>query len=226
MAIWIVDDDASMRLIVRHVVEKEGFECREFHSPDGVLDALRREPDLIVLDVMMPGKKGTELCREIRERSRVPIIFVSTESDAIDRVVGLELGGDDYMAKPFHPRELAARIHALLRRRGPANASSDRLVVGALHLDPDAFQVTFAETGIELSKVEFMLLKTFMEQPRKAYTRRDIMRSAYDGVSVSPKTIDSHIRRLRTKFEPHHVDPIRTIRGVGYGLDHEALGER
>lgn len=226
MAIWIVDDDASMRLIVKQVVEKEGFECREFDSSRGVVDALKDEPELIVLDVMMPGKKGTELCREIRERSDVPIIFLSTENDAIDRVVGLELGGDDYMAKPFHPRELAARIQALLRRRGSGMAASGRLSVGSLQLDPDAFEVYFDDTEVELSKVEFMLLKTFMEQPRKAYTRRDIMRSAYDGVRVSPKTIDSHIRRLRNKFEPLDVDPIRTIRGVGYGLDYEALGDQ
>lgn len=225
MAIWIVDDDDSMRLIVKQVVEKEGFESREFDSSRGVVEALKDEPELIVLDVMMPGKKGTDLCREIRERSDVPIIFVSTENDAIDRVVGLELGGDDYMAKPFHPRELAARIHALLRRRGTGMSSSDRLVVGELKLDLDAFEVKFGESDLELSKVEFMLLKTLMEQPRKAYTRRDIMRGAYDGVNVSPKTIDSHIRRLRTKFEPLGVDPIRTIRGVGYGLDHEALGD-
>jgi len=225
MAIWIVDDDDSMRLIVKQVVEKEGFESREFDSSRGVLEALKDDPELIVLDVMMPGKKGTDLCREIRERSDVPIIFVSTESDAIDRVVGLELGGDDYIAKPFHPRELAARIHALLRRRGTGIASSDRLVVGDLKLDENAFEVTYGDEELELSKVEFMLMKTLMEQPRKAYTRRDIMRGAYDGVNVSPKTIDSHIRRLRNKFEPLGVDPIRTIRGVGYGLDYEALGD-
>src|SRR5690554_3263197 len=138
--VWIVDDDLVQRQIIREILSQEGFETREFSGPSGVVAALDHPPALILLDVRMPEKKGTQLCGEIRGRSDVPIIFVSSAGDPVDRVVGLELGADDYITKPFHPKELAARVHALLRRSSSSSTSSappDNIItVGSLSLDP------------------------------------------------------------------------------------------
>jgi DNA-binding response OmpR family regulator len=225
MSIWVVDDDTTLRTIVREILEQEGFTVREFAGPNGVVAALDEPPELIVLDVQMPGKKGTVLCREIRAASDVPIIFLSAANDTIDRVVGLELGADDYICKPFDARELAARVYAVLRRHqsGGSGDQEPRLVVGLLVLDSNSFTVAFDEQSIDLTKTEFRLLETLMSQPKKVFSRNELMKGAYDGVRVSKKTIDSHIRRLRSNFEPFEIDPVRTVRGVGYALNSEPL---
>lgn len=225
MTIWVIDDDATLRRMVRQILTQEGFDVRLFDGPTGVVEALDDEPELLLLDVRMPGQKGTDLCREIRAQSKVPIIFVSSAGDPIDRVVGLELGADDYITKPFHPKELAARVNAVLRRAAADSATGkgDTLVVGELSLDPTAIKVSYAEGELPLTKTEFRLLQTLMEQPRKVFSRKELMVGAYDGTRVSKKTIDSHIRRLRGSFESFDVDPIRTVRGVGYALNTEAL---
>jgi DNA-binding response OmpR family regulator len=225
MNIWVVDDDSTMRQLVAQIVSRMEGELREFDSADGVLEAVAENPpDLIVLDVMLPGKRGTDLCVEIRGQSEVPIIFISTEGEAIDRVIGLELGADDYIAKPFHPRELEARIKAVLRRgERLAGSTDDTVVVGVLELDELAFKVSVRGMELELTRIEFMLLKTLMEQPRRVFSRDALMRGAYDGVRVSRKTIDSHIRRLRSNFTEHDIDPVRTVRGVGYALNLDDL---
>ena len=226
MTIWIVDDDPSIRQVVRQIVEKEGFEARDFDSAEHVVDSLQEAPELILLDVMMPGKKGTELCRDVRSVSQVPIIFLSTEGEAIDRVVGLELGADDYLVKPFHPKELAARINAVLRRHSSSpdsEALSEELEIGSLFLDEVSFKVTLDGTDLELTKIEFYLLKTLMSQPTRVFTRDGLMSGAYEGIRVSQKTIDSHIRRLRSSFQDFDIDPVRTVRGVGYALNVSAF---
>jgi two-component system, OmpR family, response regulator len=223
MSIWVIDDDITIRRMVREILQQEGFEVREFAGPKGVVEALDDEPTLLLLDVRMPDQKGTELCREIRARSSVPIIFVSSAADPIDRVVGLELGADDYIVKPFHPKELAARVHAVLRRAESIAPNKGVLRVGELTLDPVAVKVELAGRELSLTNTEFRLLQTLMEQPRKVFTRKELMAGAYDGTRVSKKTIDSHIRRVRTSFEPCNIDPIRTVRGVGYALRLEAL---
>lgn len=225
MSIWVIDDDITLRKMVREILQQEGFDVREFSSAEGVIGSLDEAPSLILLDVRMPDKKGTDLCREIRAHSSLPIIFLSSAGDPIDRVVGLEVGADDYIVKPFHPRELAARVHAVLRR---ARASAtgpveEALRVGELSLDPVSIKVAFDGRALELTQTEFRLLQTLMEQPRKVFTRDELMTGAYDGVRVSTKTIDSHIRRVRTHFEWCSIDPIRTVRGVGYALDVELL---
>src|SRR5690554_5623464 len=173
----------------------------------------------------MPEKKGTQLCGEIRGRSDVPIIFVSSAGDPVDRVVGLELGADDYITKPFHPKELAARVHALLRRSSSASsAPPDNIItVGSLSLDPAEMTVALAGKDLTLTKTEFRLLQTLMEQAGKVFTRKELMKGAYDGTRVSRKTIDSHIRRLRANFAEFDIDPLRTVRGVGYALIPEAF---
>jgi DNA-binding response OmpR family regulator len=225
MSIWVIDDDATLREVVREILEQEGFAVREFAGHAGVIDALNDPPELIVLDVKMPGKKGTDICREIRAASDVPIIFLSAANEPVDRIVGLELGADDYISKPFDFREFAARVHAVLRRhqQGGSEAGVQRLVAGRLVLDPTAFTVAFDEQAFDLTKTEFRLLETLMEQPRKVFSRNELMQGAYDGVRVSKKTIDSHIRRLRSNFEPFDIDPVRTVRGVGYALQFESL---
>lgn len=223
--VWIVDDDLVQRQIIREVLSQEGFDVREFSGPSGVVAALDQPPALILLDVRMPEKKGTQLCGEIRGRSDVPIIFVSSAGDPVDRVVGLELGADDYITKPFHPKELAARVHALLRRSSAAaSAPTDSiLTVGSLSLDPVEMTVSLAGEDLLLTKTEFRLLQTLMEQPGKVFTRKELMKGAYDGTRVSRKTIDSHIRRLRASFADFGIDPLRTVRGVGYALIAEAF---
>ncbi len=228
MTIWVIDDDVTLRKMVREILGQEGLEVREFDGPEGVVEALDDDPELLLLDVRMPGQKGTDLCREIRARSAVPIIFVSSAGDPIDRVVGLELGADDYITKPFHPKELAARVHAVLRRAASESTPVDEdnvLVVGALSLDPISIKVDFAGRDVPLTKTEFRLLQTLMEQPRKVFARKELMEGAYDGTRVSKKTIDSHIRRLRGSFEACGLDPIRTVRGMGYALNAEVLEE-
>lgn len=227
MAVWVIDDDDTLRKVVREILEQEGFEVREFSGPNGVVDSLDQDPELLLLDVRMPFKKGTELCREIRAKSSVPIIFLSSANDPIDRVVGLELGADDYISKPFHNKELAARVNAVLRRGGAdANSTVEDegpLVVGELSLDPTSIKVHFQGEPLELTKTEFRLLHTMMKQPEKVFSRKELMDGAYEGVRVSKKTIDSHIRRLRSSFESCDIDPVRTVRGVGYALNTDAL---
>lgn len=226
MSIWVIDDDITLRKMVREILQQEDFEVREFPSAEGVVEALDDEPSLILLDVRMPDIKGTDLCREIRSHSSVPIIFLSSAGDPIDRVVGLEVGADDYIVKPFHSRELVARVNALLRRARVSAAESDPdevLQVGKLSLDPVAIRVELGGRPLELTNTEFRLLHTLMRQPRKAFTRKELMEGAYDGIRVSTKTIDSHIRRVRTYFEWCRIDPIRTVRGVGYALEVELL---
>lgn len=226
MSIWVIDDDVTLRKMVQEILQQENFEVREFPGAEGVVDALHEEPELILLDVRMPDRKGTDLCREIRAQSSVPIIFLSSASDPIDRVVGLEVGADDYIVKPFHPRELVARVHARLRRNRTDEAGSDEdevLQVGKLSLDPVSITVELGGRPLDFTNTEFRLLQTLMKKPRKVFTRKELMEDAYDGVRVSTKTIDSHIRRMRTYFEWCRIDPIRTVRGVGYSLDIELL---
>lgn len=228
MSVWVIDDDETLRKVVREILEQEGFDVREFDGPAGVVEALADEdPQLLLLDVRMPGKKGTDLCREIRAESSVPIIFLSSANDPIDRVVGLELGADDYISKPFHHKELAARVNAVLRRgASDSESTSDAdkpCVVGTLSLDPKSVKVHFDEDEVELTKTEFRLLHIFMQEPDKVFSRREIMKRAYEGVRVSKKTIDSHIRRLRSSFDDTDIDPVRTVRGVGYALNTDVL---
>ena len=227
MSVWVIDDDETLRKVVREILEQEDFDVREFDGPQGVVDALADEdPQLLLLDVRMPGKKGTDLCREIRAESSVPIIFLSSANDPIDRVVGLELGADDYISKPFHHKELAARVNAVLRRGRSEAEEVDAdapCEVGELWLDPTSIKVAFQGENLELTKTEFRLLHTLMQQPEKVFTRRELMKGAYEGVRVSKKTIDSHIRRLRSSFDATDIDPVRTVRGVGYALNSDVL---
>ena len=220
--ILVVDDDPHIREVVRFALEKAGFSVAE--AGDG-REALGRfeasEPDLVVLDVMMPELDGAEVCRELRRRSRVPVVFLTSKDEEIDRVLGLEMGGDDYVTKPFSPRELVARVRAVLRRLAPAAREPAERVLrqGRLRLDLDAFLAFWDEREIVLTATELGILRTLLRRPGKVFSRDELMTGAYDAQTVvSDRTIDSHVRRVRAKLAAVKADPIETVHGVGYRL--------
>ena len=222
--ILVVDDDPHIREVVQFALDKEGFDTLE--AGDGA-QALERfaadRPDLIVLDITMPELDGNEVCRRIRQTSRTPIIFLSSRDDEIDRVLGLELGGDDYITKPFSPRELVARVKAVLRRLEDAKAPRDEgtaiMQHGRLSLNLDDFTGSWDDTQIVLTLTEFGIIRTLMQRPGKVYSRDDLMSSAYElSRIVSDRTIDSHVRRVRKKFADIGADPVETVHGIGYKL--------
>jgi two-component system OmpR family response regulator len=225
--ILIVDDDSHIREVVRFALEQAGF--RAVEAADG-REALARfegtSPDLVVLDITMPEMDGTDVCRVLRARSRVPIVFLSSRDDEVDRIVGLELGGDDYVTKPFSPRELVARVRAVLRRAIPpatgagTHAGEPRaLSHGALRLDLVGFRAFWNDSEVVLTVTEFGIVRTLLGYPGKVFSRSELMDGAYGhGTVVSDRTIDSHVRRVRQKFAQVGGDPIETVRGVGYQL--------
>ncbi len=221
--VLIVDDDSDVRRLLETSLEVEGFHTRAVADGAQALSVFDEvSPDLVILDVLMPGMSGTELCRELRQRSSVPILFLSGRGEDIDRIIGLELGADDYMSKPFNPRELVARCRAILRRTSAQSEpeESDSILRHArLRVDTERFEATFDGEELELTKTEFNLLRTLMRRPGKVYSRDELIDGAYeDQIHVSDRTIDSHIRRLRNKLHDLGADPIETVRGIGYKL--------
>ena len=217
--ILIVDDDPSIRDVVRVALTRAGFDTIE--AEDGAI-ALRQAatgPDLVVLDVMLPGLDGIEVCRTLRRTSAVPILFLSSRDDEVDRIVGLEIGGDDYLTKPFSPRELVARIRALLRRPPLATAATSVQQHGALALDPERLAVTWNGAEIALTATELGIVRTLLARPGRVFSRNELMDRAYATERVvSDRTIDSHVRRVRAKFAALGADPIETLPGFGYRL--------
>jgi len=221
--ILIVDDDPAIRDVVRFALAKAGFETIEAaNGPDALKHFADSAPDLIVLDITLPEPDGTEICRRIRRESTVPILFLSARDEEFDRVLGLELGGDDYLTKPFSPRELVARIKAVLRRGSaspPTEAPSRVLSHGVLTLDLDEVRASWNGEAVALTATEFGILRTLMTRPGKVYSRDSLMDGAYSvDKIVSDRTIDSHVRRLRAKFEAIGAAPVETLHGVGYKL--------
>lgn len=223
----VVDDNADIRNVVVATFENEGWSAVGVSDGPTALKKLEDlRPDLVVLDILMPGMSGIDVCREIRQRSSVPIVFLSARDEDVDRIVGLEIGADDYVTKPFNPRELVARAKAIFRRTESSGNSVSKteigenvLVHGKLMLDVERFKAFWADEHIELTKTEFLLLRTLMRQPGRVFSRDELMKGAYDdGMFVSDRTIDSHIRRLRSKLAEIGADPIETVRGVGYTL--------
>lgn len=219
--ILVVDDDAHIREVVCFALRRAGYEALQAADGVAALDmASREKPALIILDIVMPELDGTAVCMQLRKSSEVPIIFLSSRDEEIDRILGLELGGDDYVVKPFSPRELVARVKAMLRRHAqPAPDEPQRLVQGRLVIDLEAHVALWDGGEIALTATEFALLKVFAAQPRRAFTRDNLMASAYPGSRfVSDRTIDSHVRHIRSKFEAVGGDPIETVHGIGYKL--------
>ncbi len=223
--ILIVDDDPHIREVVRVALRKAGMEVTE--AADGRTALIRfteDRPDLIVLDVGMPEFDGLEVCRRVRRTSQVPILFLSARDEEIDRILGLEIGGDDYVIKPFSPRELVARINVILRRvatgGGDRSAEPEELVHGRLRLDPQQHAARYGETPLTLTALEFSILRTLMTRPAVVFSREQIMTAAYQlNIQVSDRTIDSHIRNIRAKLAAAHCeDAIETVHGVGFRL--------
>ncbi|WP_386068283.1 response regulator [Tahibacter sp. UC22_41] len=215
----IVEDEPKIAAAMRDWLIAAGYAIRLSDSGDGVVDAVRAQPpDLLLLDVMLPGEDGLSICRRVREFSDLPIILVTARVEEIDRLLGLDLGADDYVCKPFSLRELGARVRALLRRTRPASraAVADDDVV----LDADRFEVRIAGKALALTPVEFRLLRRLMEKPGKVYSRGQLLDASYeDHRIVSDRTVDSHIRNLRRKFGEIGQDPIASVYGVGFRFE-------
>lgn len=222
--ILIVDDDPHIRDVVSFALTQASHEVLAASDGEaGLARALADGPDLVVLDIVMPKLDGIELCRRLRAKSTVPILFLSSKDDEIDRVIGLEVGGDDYITKPFSPRELVARVKAMLRRQAldreaPAEPTKPPKLHGELELDAERFRVRFAGRDIVLTVTEFAVLDALLSQPGKVYTRSELVDRAYEfDHHVTERTIDSHVRRIRKKFDADG-EPIETVYGLGYRL--------
>jgi two-component system OmpR family response regulator len=217
--ILLVDDDKNLREVARYALSQAGFRVEEAANGRDALAAARAHPpDLVVLDVRMPEMDGLETCRELRKTSRVPIVFLSSADEEIDRVLGLELGGDDYLGKPFSPRELVARAKAVLRRLEPQVAAKDVLRRGPLALDEERFEASWNGNAVVLTITEFHLLAALLRAPGKVFTRDELISRAYGGIAVSERTVDSHLRRVRSKLAAVGGQPIETVHGLGYRL--------
>ena len=223
-SILVVDDDPHIRDVIVYALEKA--DMRTSTAKDG-LQALelieKNRPDLIVLDINMPEMDGLEVCRELRKTSDIPILFLSSRDDEIDRIIGLEIGGDDYVTKPFSPRELVARVNVILKRmqgRTPVPEETGAYRYGRLTLDTDRHEVYWSEVAVALTPTEFAILKGFLRRPDRVFDRNNVMEQSYDiNIHVSDRTIDSHIRHIRAKFAALGCDMlIETVHGVGYKL--------
>ncbi len=223
--ILAVDDDLHIREVIRVALRKAGMTVTEARDgKEGLASFAADGPDLIILDIGMPELDGLEVCRQIRRSSDVPILFLTARDDEIDRVLGLEIGGDDYVTKPFSPRELIARVNVILRRVGARDANAPpgttALAQGALSIDPARHVAAFAGTPVRLTAIEFGILKAFLGRPTAVFSREQIMGAAYQlNIQVSDRTIDSHIRNIRAKLAAVDCDDvIETIHGVGFRL--------
>jgi len=221
--VLVVDDEPIVRDVVVRYLEHEGFETLTAADGD-VARALieEREPALVVLDVMLPGTDGLSLCRWIRERSSLPVILLTARGEEADRIVGLDLGADDYMTKPFSPRELSARVRAVLRRSDQAPPAHEAISFGDVELDTSARLVRKAGAAVELTLREFDLLCFLASHPGHVFSRDQLMDRVWGYQSaVETGTVTVHVRRLREKIEtdPHEPRHLKTVWGVGYRLD-------
>ncbi len=229
--ILIVEDEEKLAALERDYLLKEGYDVSVQLEGTGAVDSiLAHRPDLVILDLMLPGEDGLCICRRVREHSDVPIIMVTARVEEIDRLLGLELGADDYLCKPFSPRELVLRVRAILRRGKTAAGAQPTLSHGDLSLDRERFVCTRQGRSVELTPVEFRLLESLMARPGRVLSRQQLMDVAYeDHRVVSDRTIDSHMRNLRHKLgdiagrqEGQGGDTdtlIRSVYGVGYALE-------
>jgi len=218
--ILIVEDEPAIADAISYALESDGFETKMLHAGAEALPLLQGGGfALAVLDIGLPDINGIELCKQLRQSCEVPIIFLTARNSEIDRVVGLEVGGDDYVSKPFSPRELSARVKAVLRRSAPRPAAPATASVFAL--DAERFQASFCGTPLELSRYEFLLLQVFLRRPGQVFSREQLMDLVWDAPEASmDRTVDAHIKNLRGKLRAinSELDPITTHRGVGYAL--------
>lgn len=223
--ILVVDDEQSIRTIVEFALTDAGFDVVSVARGDDALAVVEREPiDLVVLDVMLPGMDGLEVCQRIRADRNVPIIMLSARGEELDKVLGLEIGADDYVTKPFSPRELVSRVKANLRRGKVDVDHDDTLVVGDLTIDPAARTVDRGGIRLTLTLSEFEILYKLAKSPRRVFTRQELMDHLWKGNFYGDlRSVDVHVRHLRQKVEDDPSNPtlIRTVRGVGYSFGFE-----
>jgi DNA-binding response OmpR family regulator len=214
--VLVVEDEPEIADAVVQRLRSEGYDARSVADGAAAVEQCRRlKPDLVVLDLMLPGLDGLEVCRRIQAERRVPVIMLTARDDETDLVVGLSVGADDYLAKPFSPRELMARIRAVLRRVADA---ADGVVLrhGGLELDPASRQVRLREAEVHLTPIEFDLLAHLLARPGVVFRREQLLVDVWGyAEGAGPRTVDSHVRALRRKLGE---DAVRTVHGVGYGL--------
>jgi DNA-binding response OmpR family regulator len=220
--ILTVEDDERIRTAVKLALEDEGWIVDEADNGEDALELFARNPtDVVLIDIMLPGIDGFDVCRTIRRTSDVPIVMVTARADTHDVVAGLEAGADDYLTKPFAPKELSARIRALLRRVRAADPGSTHLTLGDLEIVPDEGVVTRAGTEVHLTKTEFRLLVELASSPGRVFSREVLLERVWGyGYFGDGRLVDVHIRRLRTKIEADPANPrhVVTVRGLGYKL--------
>lgn len=224
--ILIVDDESQILEILSSYLRKEGYHVMTAEDGRQTLEYVSSYPiDLIILDLMLPDMTGEEVCREIRKKSRVPIVMLTAKSGEADRIIGLEIGADDYLVKPYSPRELVARVRAILRRAGDYQVLSDRIQFDELEVSLRERSVAKKGQAVELTSNEFRLLTTLIRYPGRTWTREELVEEVL-GIDYmgSDRTIDTHIKNLRQKIEddPKQPEYIKTVYGLGYRFENPA----
>ena len=222
--VLVVEDEESYSDALAYMLRKEGYDVAIAGTgPDALAEFDRNGADIVLLDLMLPGLPGTEVCRQIRQTSNVPVIMVSAKDDEVDKVVGLELGADDYVTKPYSPRELVARIRAVLRRRGePDDLVPPTLEAGPVRMDVDRHVVSVGGEPVAMPLKEFELLELLLRNAGRVLTRGQLIDRVWGSDYVGDtKTLDVHVKRLRAKVEPDPANPkyLLTVRGLGYKLE-------
>ncbi|MHC4663632.1 MAG: response regulator [Planctomycetota bacterium] len=224
--ILVVDDNREILDVVEYALRKEGFEVKCAEDGKTALDIQSsHNPNLIILDISMPGMDGRDVLKTLRKTSQVPVIFLSALGDEVERILGLEIGADDYIVKPFSHRELVARVRAVLRRSGATalgtTPSKDIIAYGPFRLDRAKFQMNYADEKVVFSRAEFKIVETLLRQPGRVFSRNQLLDAAlgFDSVSTD-RTIDTHMKRIRQKMKTvnRKFDAFETVRGVGYRL--------
>ena len=221
--IWLVEDEASIAETLIYMLQQDGFAVTAFERGLPVLDAAaQRLPELVILDVGLPDISGFELCRRLLARApALPVLFLTARSEEVDKLLGLEMGADDYIAKPFSPREVCARVRTVLRSMQKASLHSDRIRVGEFELDETAAIILWCGETLNLTRYEFMLMKTLLQAPGRIFSRQQLMDQVWcDGQESFDRTVDTHIKTLRAKLRAINPEltPINTHRGMGYSL--------
>lgn len=223
--ILVVDDEPEIVRLLRSYLEKDSYRVVTAYNGEEALYVARHEkPDLVVLDILMPKMDGLAFTRQIRREQDVPIIMLTARAEETDRIVGLEMGADDYVTKPFSPREVVARVRAVLRRAQPKSEAPPILRAGPIVLDRAEHTVTVAEEPVELTPTEFDILETLMKEPGRVFSREEILEAVH-GVAFEAyeRTVDAHVKNLRHKIEADPTTPryVLTVRGAGYRLNPE-----
>jgi two-component system response regulator BaeR len=225
LSVLVVEDEPKIAQLLVDYLERDGFRVTVLSEGTDAVETIReREPGFLILDLMLPGKDGLTICREVRQFSALPIMMLTARIDEIDRLIGLELGADDYVCKPFSPREVVARVRSITRRlqQQPAVTTDNKLSYRDVTLFLDRYECIVQGQRIELTPVEFKMLRGFMSQPGRVFSRDQIMDSSYpDGRIVSDRTIDTHVKNLRKKLAQtaNEEELIHSIYGVGYKIE-------